>query len=502
MRHKMSRRKKLLLTIGMSLINQVITGISGLILPVYIMQSFGSAANGLVSSITQFLSIIAFMDMGVGAVVQSNLYKPLAQNDKYTISKMVVSAEKFYRKIAMLFLVYVVILTIVYPFSPSNKFDYLYTSSMVLILSIGTFAQYYFGITYQTLLGADQKSYIYFSLQTIAVAVNLLLCICFIKLGFGIHFVRLTTTIVYFVRPIGMNIYVRKNYDIDKKIMYEGEPIRQKWNGLAQHIAAVVLKNTDIIILTIFATLESVSVYTVYYNVMRILEQMVESLSGGFQSLIGNLYAKKETSRLLNLFSLLEWGMHSLITLLFTIAGVLIVPFVRVYTRNIHDVNYIYYGFGVVLSVACAMYCIRIPYNMIVKSAGHYKETQNSAIIEVIINLLISVIVVKEYGLIGVAFGTFVAMFYRTTYLAYYSLKKILRISIKQFYFNWVKDLVLIFAIVGATSFMNLNAASYLEWFIRAFIVGIVSLILFAIISCVGSRKQLSLLKDFLTRRK
>ena len=49
---------------------------------------------------------------------------------------------------------------------------------------------------------------------------------------------------------------------------------------------------------------------------------------------------------------------------------------------------------------------------------------------------------------------------------------------------------------------MNLNAASYLEWFIRAFIVGIVSLILFAIISCVGSRKQLSLLKDFLTRRK
>ena len=109
---RMNRRKKLYLNTVTALLNQVVALICGFILPIYILAYFGSDVNGLVTSMTRFLSVISFLELGIGPVIQSNLYKPLADNDTDMISKIVVSAERFYRKIAFIFLVYIVVFTI------------------------------------------------------------------------------------------------------------------------------------------------------------------------------------------------------------------------------------------------------------------------------------------------------------------------------------------------------------------------------------------------------
>ncbi len=59
-------------------------------------------------------------------------------------------------------------------------------------------------------------------------------------------------------------MYVNRHYAINRKIVYDREPIQQKWNGIAQHIAAVVLNQTDIVVLTIFRPITDVSIYSVY----------------------------------------------------------------------------------------------------------------------------------------------------------------------------------------------------------------------------------------------
>lgn len=79
-----------------SLIAQITTLICGFILPRLFLQHFGSEVNGLVNSIVQFLSVISFLELGVGAVVESSLYKPLAEKDNQQISKVMVSANKFF----------------------------------------------------------------------------------------------------------------------------------------------------------------------------------------------------------------------------------------------------------------------------------------------------------------------------------------------------------------------------------------------------------------------
>ena len=109
------RGRRLKLNTISSLAFQVTTLICGFVLPRLILGSFGSEVNGLVNSITQFLHIIAFLELGVGAVVQSSLYKPLADADDDGISKIITSANKFFVKIAIILLAYVVVLIFIYP---------------------------------------------------------------------------------------------------------------------------------------------------------------------------------------------------------------------------------------------------------------------------------------------------------------------------------------------------------------------------------------------------
>ena len=160
-------KKKLALNTVSSLIYQAIAIICGFILPRLILGFYGSAVNGLVSSINQFLQIIAFLELGLGAVVQSSLYKPLYEKNYDQVSKIWVSANKFFRRIAMILLIYVIVLIVVYPLMINSEFDFWYTAFLILAISISTFAQYYFGIVNQLLLNADQRAYISFFVSNI-----------------------------------------------------------------------------------------------------------------------------------------------------------------------------------------------------------------------------------------------------------------------------------------------------------------------------------------------
>ena len=74
---------------------QNLTIIFGLILPRLYLKYYGSVTNGLINSISQFLNIISLLELGIGTIVESALYKPLAEKNISQISAIVVSAKKF-----------------------------------------------------------------------------------------------------------------------------------------------------------------------------------------------------------------------------------------------------------------------------------------------------------------------------------------------------------------------------------------------------------------------
>lgn len=447
------------------------------------MKYFGSELNGLVTSITQFLGFITLLEAGVGNVVQSSLYRPLAQKDDVEISKIIISSNRFFRKIALFLAVYIAGLMVFYPLLVSNQYDWVFTAALILIISISSFAQYFFGISYQMLLNADQKGYVRLVLQIVTIILNTVVCGILMSLGFSIHIVKLSTAAIFILRPLGMNLYVKRHFNLDLSLKFEGEPIQQKWNGLAQHIANVVLINTDVTVLTLFSNLINVSIYSVYHNVVYGIQNLVTAFTSGLQALLGDMYAKKERELLVSTFGRFEWLIHVLIEIAFGCTLVLIIPFVKVYTADITDANYINIPFAILITLAQASYCLRLPYNIMVMAAGHYKQTQVSAIIEAIINIVVSVSFVFRFGVIGVAIGTVAAMTYRSTYLAWYLSQNILNRNLF-YYFKHVAVDVLVFALIyticGA---FPANISTYFEWIMLAIKYALLSILIIAVVN-------------------
>ena len=474
----MTRKQKLLFNSTTSLVYQFVALICGFVLPRAFLATYGSEVNGLISSVTQFLGFISLCEMGVGAVIQSSLYKPLATGDNVGVSKIAKSSERFFRTIAYILVGYTVILMAVYPIITIEKFDYIFTFALIFVISISTFAQYYFGMTYRLILSADQLGFIHFIVHSVSLILNTVICVWFMNMGMSVHIVKLTTSLIFLIQPLTISIIAKRKYKIDRNVVLTEEPIKQKWNGLTQHIAAVVLGNTGVMVLTLLSTLSNVSVYSVYFLVVNGVKQIVMSLTNGTQAMFGNMLAKKETKELNQSFSVYEWLMHTIVTLVFFITAYAIIPFVRVYTLGITDVNYIVPVFAVLITIAQAVICLQLPYKSIVLAAGHYKQTQWSSIVEAVINIVVSVVMVWRYGLVGVALGTIAAVLYRLLYLVWYLKKNIINRKIMLFVKHIVVDLVSI-AVFAATchyakAWLALGQETWGNWVLLAAKISII----------------------------
>ena len=77
----MTRTEKFLKNSASTALLQVITMLSGFIIPRVMLDIYGSEINGLISSITQFINYFMLVEAGLSAAVVYSLYKPLAEKD-------------------------------------------------------------------------------------------------------------------------------------------------------------------------------------------------------------------------------------------------------------------------------------------------------------------------------------------------------------------------------------------------------------------------------------
>lgn len=430
------RNKKFLYNTGASLLYEVVSIICAFILPRLILRGFGSSYNGLTSSVSQFISYVALLKSGIGGVTRASLYKPLADNDNYEISRIIVATTRFMRRVAIIFAGALLVFAFVYSVGMREQFDWFFTFSLVLIIGLSTFAQYYFSVSYQMLLKADQREYVTVLISILTTVLSTIVSSVLIIIGSDLRIVKLGGVAAFMVSPLLISVYVKHHYRIDKHAEPNNQAIRQRWDSFAHQLANFVHGNTDIVILTLFSTTLEISVYSVYYLVLHGLRKAVIALSVGVEAMFGNMMAKGEDNQLKNSFSFFEWMLYSISTVVFAVCVVLCTSFIRLYTQGVTDVNYDRMLFATIAAIGEFFFCVRIPYESVVRAAGHYKQTRNGALAEPIINIIISLILVKPLGIVGVAIGTMIAMIFRTAqYVRYVRINIIerpLRANIKE----------------------------------------------------------------------
>ena len=200
-----------------ALLLQLCTIASGFVIPKIILSYFGSEVNGLISSVNQFLNYVQLLEGGLSGVVMAALYKALAEKNYEKVSAIIKAVKSFFKKIALIYIVYALVMAFVYPLIVHNDFDYWYVVTLIVIISVNLFIQYLFSLTYRLLLTSDRRGYIVSFTQTAFIILNLVFVIVSVKLYPNIHIMKLISAVAFLIQPIVFGIYVNTHYKIDKK---------------------------------------------------------------------------------------------------------------------------------------------------------------------------------------------------------------------------------------------------------------------------------------------
>ncbi len=491
---------------------EVVVVICGLIVPSLWIKNFGSGAYGTMSSINSIMGIIALGDAGVGSVIRVAMYKPLAEHDSEKLSSVWRVGKKYFNKLALFFLFFIAAVSIYYGNKDGSEIPSFVALELCLVIGFEYFIQYFFGYINILVLNADQRLYILNFVKSISTILNLIVIFILTQLSLPLIYVKAASILVYAMPPMVVYFYVNKRYGINKKALPDQTALKQKWYGLALHFSYYIQQNTDVLVLTFFADALSVAVYAIYNFITSSLVKLISILYSSIDSAFGNMIAKGEMDNLKKKFEIMQFFTFFIVIIFYTVAAMLIVPFVKIYTAEFDmSAAYIQPVFGYLLLTASALKMIRTPFQYLISAAGKFKETMYISIVESIINVVLSIILVYSFGLVGVAIGTAVSILYTTINYAWFLKKNIIQYN----FFKYIKLMVLSVCELLLSVFLLKmlkyeTIGGYGMWIVYGIITFVIVFAICTLISFVFARKEFSgmcryfldLIKRFSVRKK
>lgn len=502
----MSRNQKKLVVVNSAtgLIFELVSIVCGMILPRLILGKMGSNYNGVTTSITQFLSFITIVRSGIGGVSKVHLYKSLANKDSAQLNIIMRSINKFMFRVSCIYVIGLLLISICYPLLVANEFGWLFSFSLVLIIGISSLFENLLGFSSMILLQADQREYIISASNIIAIILSTVVAAVLINLNSSIHIVKLGSAVVFTLKPVFLYFYTKRKYNLQtKRIKPQMELLNQRKDAVVHAVAEFIHLNTDVVILTAFSNSFEISVYTVYYIIINGLRKLVRSLTSNIEALLGGLHANKDESKFKSVFKTFEYCIFLFSAIIFSCCAVLSEPFVMVYTKGVTDVNYSRPIFAYLIAIAELIYTIRLPYQYVIRVYGKFKDTKWISIGEACLNILISIVLVKRFGVIGISIGTLVAMIFRTLTYSEYVSNKILKYGYK----NRICGIILsLLTFLGSVLVKQLLIQcflieNYFQWCVFAILIFLASTIIAVSFSFLLFKNELLSLKQYIHRK-
>lgn len=496
------RTRKAFLNILASFAQQLTSVLTGFVIPAALIGAFGSETYGAIGTITQYLSFITLLESGVGGVTRAALYKPLASKDIKEISSIVRATESFFRKIGLIFIMYVLCVATSFPFITDYSGGWAVSFGLTLAIAAGTCAQYFFGLTYSLLLQADQRSYVTSLLQIVTSIINAVAIVILVNFGCGVVVVEAVSAIFFIIRPLVLGAYVKRRYRLIEDALPNNDALANRWDGLGHHLAFYLRSNVATVALSLLSSLSEVAVFSVYNLIANGLQKIVQSFTSGIEAAFGNMIAKDEQQALLANFRAYELISSLTAIAAFSTAISTVIPFVSVYTSGVSDTNYIRPLFAFLLLLATALYCFRLPYNSVVLAAGHYRQTRGGAFAEAILCVVLSFLLAGPFGLEGVAVALLVATLFRTINFGLYALRNIVKMPLNHFFRHMTFTFggILACSCTGLAISSRFSCDGYEEWVCFAAIVFVISCSIALIGAALFYREDLRLIgKKFLS---
>ena len=479
-----------------SIVGQMITLMIGILIPRFVIVSYGSEINGLLSSVSQIMSYLALLEAGLGMAAIQALYKPIAENNNYKINQIVVATQKSYKKIGILYLITLIICALVYPFFIKSKMDYWFVFIIVVLFGIPSVINFLFQGKYSILINAEGDLYYITNINTIITVLNSLIKIFLLSIHINIIFVQFMYCVTSLIQMFFVYRFVKKHYTwLDMNVEPDYEPLKGRNSAVLHQICGLITNSTDVLLLTAFCDLKEVSIYSVYNMIFNIVYMIATSVNSGVQFIFGNAFYKG-INYYKKLFDCYETYYVCLTSSLMVVTFIFIKPFLILYTAGA-DVNYVNNAFPMTFMIMKILHSYKNCATLTPSISGHFKGTQKHALIESVINLFISVFAINKYGMVGVLFGTIVAFIYRCCVGLIYTNRRILK---RNSWSNIKRILVntfLILCYLGITSMIEITPQSYVYLLLLAVPVTIVVLLTFVIVNSLCNIEEFYMVKEY-----
>lgn len=489
----MNRTQKFLYNSISTAFQQVVIMIAGFITPRIMLYSYGSEINGLTSSINQFIVYFSLVEAGIAGAAIYALYKPLADNNYKEINAIVSATKGFYMLSGYIFSVLTICLAIIYPiFIKTSKLTLLNVGLLVLILGVSGALDFFTMAKYRVLLSADQKIYVISLVSTISTIVKTIIIVILARYRFNINILFSVSLLSVFIRSFIFRVYVNSKY---KYIDYNEKPnnaaLNKRWDAFYLQILVSVQTGVPIVLATIFTNLKMVSVYSIFNMVIGGINGVLGIFVSGLSASFGDVIARKEQITLQKTYKEFEFIYYSILCLIYSITFVTIMPFIRIYTKGITDMNYNLPLIGFLFVINGLLYNLKTPQGMLVISAGLFKETRMQTTVQAIIIILFGIILAPFMGLYGILIGSIISNLYRDIDLLIFIPHNVTKLRVRESLLRMIRLIVSSIIICLPFILIKYNPTNYIEWVIFSFIVGTYSLLILIVVSIIFERKEI-----------
>ena len=417
---------------------------------------------------TNILTILSFTELGIGSAIIYSLYKPLAEDDKEKIRKLLRLFKDAYTIISVV--IGVLGLALI-PFLRHIISDVPQVQEDIRLLYVlflaNTILSYVFGYK-KSLLTADQKNYIVILIYQIVHIFQLAaqIVILYITHDYILYLCLMMGCTL--LNNIVSSCYANKRYPWIKNSVKEERLSKNERKPLFDNIknifiyklGSVFLNGTDNIIISSVINTALVGFTSNYVMVINAATTVITQGCSGLTASIGNYNVKadkKENERVFDQLNLISYWMFGMVAVML---ACFLSPFIEICWLGKEYVL----SKGIVLTLVASFYftCINYIPSSYRTAMGFFRQSRYAPLLAAIINIVLSIVFAKFIGLSGIFLATSIAKISTYCIIDPYNVyKRGFAKSPKAYYFKFVLRFVLLAAVYILTecilSFVNVG---------------------------------------------
>lgn len=482
----MSKKTRLENTIHNSIIgivSQLVNVALGLVVRTVFIYSLSSdylGVNGLFSNI---LTVLSLAEMGVGAAILFNIYKPLVEGDERQIARLLNLYRNAYRCIGGAVAVIGLSLTPFLHLIIREKTDIPHITCIYVLYLTNTVVSYFYSYK-RSLLIADQRERVikFFNVLTYFVRAFFQILILVVWHNFVAYlFIQIVCTLLENIMISG---YVDKQYPYIRK--YKAESLTKKEKStifdnikatFIYRFGSVILDGTDNIIITAVNGVVSVGLFSNYTLLTGSVQSFLNIINNSVIGSIGNYIASEKSEkheRLLLNATFMNFVLHGVV---FVGSVAILNSFVNVWA----GADYLLASSIVVIHCLNLYICGTLSTVWTFRSTmGLFTYGKWRPLVTAILNLVVSIWLGNEMGLVGVLLGTtFSRVVTNVWYDPYIIYKYGLKSRPVKYYIRWT--LYLIVTLVNVVIILYLQQVLNLVGILAIIVYGFAAVLLFGL---------------------